>query len=201
MKTVKVKVYEYDELTKEAQEKVLEKLWDLNVDYDWWECVYEDATIIGKLMGIDISKIYFSGFSSQGDGACFEGTYQYQKRSVKSLTEYAPQDKKLHRIVNALYQLQKEHFYRLQATIKHQGRDYHKNCTIIDIEDTQGYSLLVSKDVEDELSELLRDFMDWIYRILETEYNYQTEQAQIEETIRANDYQFLADGTMANCLK
>jgi len=162
MKTVKVKVYEYDELTKEAQEKVLEKLWDLNVDYDWWECVYEDATIIGKLMGIDISKIYFSGFSSQGDGACFEGTYQYQKGSVKSLTEYAPQDKKLHRIVTALSQLQKRNFYKLNAHIKHSGYYYHKYCTDIDIEDEQGYELGITAEDRAELEKLLRDFMDWI---------------------------------------
>jgi hypothetical protein len=200
MREVKVKLYEYDELSEEAQEKVIEKYSDINTNYDWWDTTYEDTKEIGKLMGIDITNIYFSGFSSQGDGACFEGSYQYAKNSVKALKEYAPQDKELHRIAEGLYKLQKEHFYRLQATVKQSGRSYHKYSTDIRIEDAQGYRIELKMTVENELSTLLRDFMEWIYRMLEKEYEYQTAEAQIEETIRANDFQFLKDGTTANCL-
>jgi hypothetical protein len=201
MQTVKVKVYEYDELSKEAQERVIEKLRGINTNYDWWDTTYEDTKEIGKRIGIDIEDIHFSGFYSQGDGACFIGSYQYAKNSVKSLKGYAPQDKELHRIVECLYQLQKQNFYRLQATVRHTGRYSHKYSTEIDIEDTQGYNMGISDSITLELTELLRDFMDWIYRTLEKEYDYQTSQEAIEEAIRANDYQFLIDGRMANCLK
>ena len=36
-------IYEYDELTIEAQWQALNNLSDINVDYDWWACTYEDA--------------------------------------------------------------------------------------------------------------------------------------------------------------
>ena len=40
-------VYSFDELSKEAQEKAIERLYNINVDYDWWDGVYYDAGEIG----------------------------------------------------------------------------------------------------------------------------------------------------------
>ena len=55
--TVKTEVFKFDELSKEAQQIALEKLYDLNVNYDWWESVYEDAGSIGlKITGFDIDR-------------------------------------------------------------------------------------------------------------------------------------------------
>jgi hypothetical protein len=47
MKTIEVKLYSFDELSEEAKEKAIEKLYDLNVDYEWWEMTYDDASQIG----------------------------------------------------------------------------------------------------------------------------------------------------------
>lgn len=47
MKTIEIKLYSFEELSKEAQTKVLEKYSDINVDYDWWDSTYEDAERIG----------------------------------------------------------------------------------------------------------------------------------------------------------
>ena len=46
---------------------------------DWYESTFDDAKAIGALMGMDIDGIYFSGFCSQGDGACFEAGLSYRK--------------------------------------------------------------------------------------------------------------------------
>lgn len=75
-------------LSKERRSKLLEEYRNVNVEYDWWDGLFEgfveQLTEIGitvdthevKLMSgktrQDLS-IYFSGFWSQGDGACFEG--------------------------------------------------------------------------------------------------------------------------------
>lgn len=40
-------VYEFDELSEEAKEHTLDKLRDINVDYDWWDTTYDDAKQIG----------------------------------------------------------------------------------------------------------------------------------------------------------
>ena len=51
------KVYRFDELTEEAKEKAIEKLWDINVDYEWWDCVFEDAKTIGlEITEFDIDR-------------------------------------------------------------------------------------------------------------------------------------------------
>ena len=48
---------------------------------------------------------------------------------------------------------------------------------------------------EEELRDAARSFMDWIYSMLEKEYEYQTGEENAAESIRANEYTFLADGT------
>ena len=40
-------IYTWAELNDEQQEKAIEELWDLNVDYAWWDGVYEDASSVG----------------------------------------------------------------------------------------------------------------------------------------------------------
>lgn len=59
MKTVtrEFKVFTFAELSEEAREKVLMDMCDLNVDYDWWGCTYEDAQIIGcKISSFDTGR-------------------------------------------------------------------------------------------------------------------------------------------------
>lgn len=57
MKTIEIKLYKFSELPEEAKEKAIEKLSNINVDYNWWEGVYEDAEQIGlKLTGFDIGR-------------------------------------------------------------------------------------------------------------------------------------------------
>ena len=50
-------IYTWDELNEKQQEKAIEKLWDLNVDYDWWDGVYEDASSVGlTISGFDLGR-------------------------------------------------------------------------------------------------------------------------------------------------
>lgn len=57
MKTIKINLYQYDELSDKAKQKAIENLHDINVDYDWWEFVYDDAENIGlKITGFDTGR-------------------------------------------------------------------------------------------------------------------------------------------------
>lgn len=194
MRIKKTKIYPFDELSEEAKEKAVENLYNINVDYEWWDFVYEDTREVGKLMGIDIDNIYFSGFSSQGDGACFEGDYEYKKGSVKAIMKYTPKDIELHRIAKEFQMLQKKYFYQLSASVKQSGHYFHKYCTVIDVGHNDFYSYRLPDGCEDDLTELLRDFMEWIYRKLEKAYEYLTSEEAIIETIKANEYEFTEDG-------
>lgn len=194
MRTIRIKLYKFNELSKEAKQTAIEKLYDINTDYDWWDYTYEDAKEIGKLMGIDIDEIYFSGFSSQGDGACFEGNYSYNKECVKKVKEYAPTDERLHSIVERLLSIQKENGYKLTATVKQSGHYSHEFCTSIDVYKDGDYA---EDKTEEELKDILRDYMRWIYKQLNAEYDYRTTEAAIIETIHANEYEFTKDGKLA----
>jgi hypothetical protein len=68
-----LKTYTYEQLTDEAKENVKQWWWEHGAEYEWWDCAYEDFKEDGKALGFDVGKINFSGFYSQGDGACWSG--------------------------------------------------------------------------------------------------------------------------------
>jgi hypothetical protein len=206
MRTVTKSVYQFDELSDAAKETAREWFRTASADDEFWEATYADADSIAKLMGIEIDQkpvqtmggttryepaIFFTGFSSQGDGACFEGRYSYAKGGAAKVRTHAPVDEKLHAIADGLQAVQKAHGYKLYAKVKQSGHYSHSGCT--DIEVMKGDDC-APDEAETEVKRLLRAFMDWIYRQLETEYEYQNEDEQVDENIRANEYEFEADG-------
>jgi hypothetical protein len=210
-RTIEKTVFAFDELSDRAKESAREWYREGNLDYEWWDCVYEDAAQCGKILGIDLMtrtaklmgggtrmepNIYFSGFCSQGDGACFQGSYSYAKGATKAIREYAPDDKDLHAIADGLQEMQRKAFYRIEAQVKHRGHYYHEMCTEIDVTDSRTGNY-VGGDTEDACVELLRDFMRWIYKRLESEHDYLQSNESVDESIRANEYEFDEDGKPA----
>lgn len=142
--------------------------------HDWWDSTFYDAKAIGALMGFDIDDIYFSGFSSQGDGACFTGALHYRKGAAAAVKSYAPLDLELHRIASAWQDAHKAHGWKVTATVKHSGYYNHANCTSFDFEDPRHIHDWTQPGFnESAFIEPARDFMRWIYRQLETESEYQ----------------------------
>lgn len=47
MRIKETKVYLFDELSDDAKEKAIEKLYDINVNHEWWEFTFEDAKTVG----------------------------------------------------------------------------------------------------------------------------------------------------------
>ncbi len=47
MQTVEVQVFEFDELTGSAKERARDWYRRDALDYEWWDCIYEDAKTIG----------------------------------------------------------------------------------------------------------------------------------------------------------
>ena len=205
-----IKIYQFAELEGSAKDKARERYRQGNCDDCFWsECTIDDAKEIGKYMGIDIENIYFSGFWSQGDGACFEGTWRASDVKADKLDEYAPQDKELHRIVDGLVEIAKE-YPESSFSVKHTGHYSHSHSTSFDVslndpkEDELEYDSPEWKaaqekwaESEETLTQLARDYMDWIYKSLEQEWDYQNSNEQVDEAIRANEYEFLEDGTRA----
>lgn len=196
-------IYTFDELSESAKEKAREWYRNGQLDYDWWDFVYDDADKIASIIGIDIGRkgkntpaIYFSGFWSQGDGACFEGSYRYKKGWRKELQEYAPRNEHnadIWQIAEALQAIQASQFYKLEATCRHRGHYQHSGCMSVEVTHTDSLYRDVG-DAEGEIRDQLRLFADWIYDRLEQEHDWLTSDEQVDESIRANEYTFNEDG-------
>lgn len=59
MRTIRTKVYKFNELSKKVQETVLRNQCFINIETDWWESVYEDA----ERVGLKITDFSIEGYS------------------------------------------------------------------------------------------------------------------------------------------
>lgn len=193
MKTLEIKALKYNELSSDAQTKAREWMREAQAGDNYFsECVIEDAKQCASLIGIRIDDVYWSGFSSQGDGACFTGRWSADDVQPGKLAEHAPQDKELHRIAAEFERLAKE-YPEASFTVRHSGHYSHKGCTDFSFSfDDEREEV---GEAEDALTEASRDLMDWIYGRLEKEYEYVNSDEQIVESIRANEYDFTEDGS------
>jgi hypothetical protein len=206
---IETTVYRLDELSADAKAKAREWYRDGALDHDWYAFVYEDFERICDTLGVQLQtrpvplygggtqqrpSIWFSGFWSQGDGACFEGSYHHAKGSPQKIRDYAPTDGELHRLADTLGAIQRRNFYQLHAGISHRGRYYHEYCMRISVERDSAVYQDMTADADDVVTEAMRDLARWLYRQLEHEYEHQMSDAVVDESIRANEYTFTASG-------
>jgi hypothetical protein len=192
--TKTVTAYKFSELSPPARARALESFRDINTDYKWYEPVYENMQAIGAILGIEIDKMYFSGFSSQGDGACFEGSFRYEKDCVKKIMEYAPRNVYVHAIARNIAAIQKRYFYGITGRVKHSGHYYHNFCTDFSFNNVYPTDIPLSSEDEKSYISEIRDLMQWFYRQLEVQYDYLTSDEAVIESIESNDYDFTIEG-------
>jgi hypothetical protein len=206
--TVTLEAFDFAELSDKAKERARQWFRDLLAqESDWWDAVYDEADRFAALLGIEIDRktirlsggrerqepaIYFSGFSSQGDGACFTGRYRYAKQAPAALKSEAPLDVTLQRIATGLQAIQRRFGYRLEARITHSDRYYHAYSTDIEVllNGEEPVDVVTAKEVAD----LLRDYMNWVYRQLEQEDESRLSDENVDAGIEANEYVFDANG-------
>lgn len=214
METVAVEVFKFEELEDSAKETARQWWRELeSQDFGGSGDIFEPAETAAKLLGIELDRsdvplhgggkrsdpnILYSGFSSQGDGASFTGTYHYRKGSRKAVRAEFGTDSKLWAIADGLTELQRKHGYKLAGRITQRGHYVHKHTMYLDPyrADKNGFEIdsEVDAEVGDELLELMRDFAEWIYRGLEAEYDYRMSDECVDDSIIANEYRFTVNG-------
>lgn len=185
-------VYELDEV----KEKAIEKNRYINVDFDEWSaCIIEKWNEKLEKIGFCNTAIYFSGFSSQGDGACFDNdSYHFDLNLLLKNVDLTDEERE------KIYSLKGN--FDLTIERSHNGGLYcHENTRYINIdcfyiEDEEEKSLL--NKFEKLLEELRESLCIQIYEDLEKEYYYLTSDDSIYETLQANDYYFESNGDIAN---
>ena len=182
----------------EQRELLLERHRYINVEHDhWWDCVYEDFKQDMREVGIHVNRIYFSGFCSQGNGACFEGTFD----NVRTYLDHHHKDQ--YPMIRKLL----EHDGEVYAECKHSGHYYHQYCTEFWVvsdtltgmlpQPTEFHEQIVDQwdkllddevdALEQDITEQWRSYMGDLYRKLEEQYDYLVSDEAVWETIEANE--------------
>lgn len=204
--TTTATVYEYHELSPEAKEQARQWWIDAMDSSDFAEYPIEDAGRIAELMGIEFKQrpfktvggstryepcVWWSGFSCQGDGASFEGTFRPRDGSYERVKEHAPVDEELHRLAKAF-----DEAFKLAGTTAYcsiSTRGYYSHSGTMEFE-FDWCDDAVSEENFEAAQKLIidacRSFADWIYRQIEQEYEYQTSEEAIAEVMEANEYTF-----------
>ena len=202
MRNVAIKVYKFAELSDEAKNEIIDRNRHTLVDHEWYYDIIDGfKTEIAPAFGIDCSQVYFSGFGSQGDGLCFEGSFEYRKgmtSAVKRLEIYNSDGRnELLDIATEVAGLQRSNFYGLYGIAKHSGVYCHSRSVKIDVRrDGPGYSgdIDPAEGTDEAYAECLRDLMHWLYRQLESEYFHLTSDEAIAEWLDEGEYEYTADG-------
>lgn len=206
---IETTVYRLDELDNAAKDRARAWYRQADFDHDWFEFVYDDFERVCAIIGVELKTspvrlygggtrqkpcIWFSGFWSQGDGACFEGRYGHATGAPRTIRGHAPKDDELHRIADVLQAIQRRNFYQLHATVTHRDRYYHEYSMAISVERDSPTWQDMTADAEETVIEALRDLARWLYRQLERKYDYLTSDHLVDKAITANAYTFTAGG-------
>jgi hypothetical protein len=183
----------------EVNAELIEKYRHFNVDnLEWWDSTYECFRNDMQEVGIEVERMFFSGFWNQGDGACFEGRVDDIKLFLDR--NFAPSDYPLIRKLVAAG----GHVY---VECGHTGYYYHENSTAFSIgadsfatcleTPTETHEQVINAldfalstemmRFEEDAIEIFRNFMRKLYRELEQEYDYLTSDEAVKESIIAND--------------
>jgi hypothetical protein len=215
MRTITKNLYSFDELSPEAKERAINdaRQDEGRLGYEWWGGVYDCFKSDMKTHGIGVDKIYFSGFWSQGDGACFTG---YIDLTTEQLLSALPDQLRKDLITfNAKCRLlgysPLDISYR--AKIEHSGHYYHSGTMRIaspynveiqesDVDESPLLDEMVMlrdaiddrNEYDDLALEIARGHADDLYRLLEQEYEYLTSEEFIAESLSNHDYEYDENG-------
>ena len=165
----------------EVKDKAIKVNWYINVDYDWWDYIYDDAAEIG--LNINGFDVYLTNYCT-GEllASCREvadrimihhgETCDTYKLAKAFLAEAEP-------LIIWLYRVEESRF-----DIYHRGG-------VADTYSEKEYKLAKLE------REFKRDLLMEYAVILKKDYEYLTSSEAIEATLRANEYEFNEDGTIA----
>jgi len=168
MRTVRTKVYSFNELSNEAQQTAINNMSDINVNHDWWTSTYEDAENIGLKItsfNLDRNRNATGEFSLS---ACEVAQNVFNEHGEDCETYKTAQK-----------------FIEVWQPIFDDYMD----------ENSENYE---SQELENELQQLEDNFLNELVEdysiILQNESEYLQSDEAIKETILANDYEFTKDG-------
>lgn len=202
-------VYMYSELSERAKKKAIEKLWDINVDYDWWDYVVNEY-LPNFMKESSLSGTYGGEFDlERGSFIRIDGIHtsvrELQEKATATQTGYPDAYAKIIKpFFDQFTEKELRQLCRLesaQIVCGLRGSTGRRNAfREIESYGTSCKHARITKLI-DKLENAWEDLVNstehyWLH-LLRREYEYLTSKEAIEECIEANDYHFYEDGTIA----
>ena len=170
MRTIEINLYQFNELSPEAQQKAIDSLQTINVEHDWWQFTYDDADSIGvEINGFGIDWI------RKGQQLFASVIIDNPKKAAKLIIANHGKDCETYKIAESFL----AEGEKLAQTLKGEENEY---------------------ELEEKTEELEEQFIEDISRayatILSNEYGYLTSTEAIIEIILANEYEFTEKGEL-----
>ena len=187
MKTIEIKLYEFNELSEKAQERALEDLRDINVESDsWFDYIMEDAKEF--CLSIEEFDLYRKN--------C-EVVFLYNaKETIKAIKENAGGE--LLGIAQEYEQQIKELFKAYSDYDKYREWLMERGYTLdgLEFEDWVLEETEYEEDKENIYIEFLDEIGEYYLSMLQSSYDYSISDEAIIDTIEANGYEFTEDGKL-----
>ena len=182
VREVTFKVYQFDELSEEVKEKVLDDCRFIMVEYfNWWEFVNEDAENIGlEIVEFDLNRRYIKIRLNTS-----------VLNSVESAMQWFGESTEEYKLVKSYY----------DAIMKLADSDEVKEY-LEENPDDDAYDAIYNMSLDDRFyDEYINDMKRVFLRMLENEFNYLTSDEAIIEMFEANDYEFFETGKVFNAME
>ena len=203
MRTIELTIYKFEELETNIQSRVLSNLSDINTGYEWYDGEFDYWKDKLEEFGFMTPEIFFSGFSSQGDGACFacksidlERAWKFFKLDMAKRDDWINRKLKHHEAWLYDY-LDNYVSFGIQCV---NSRYSHENSYTINsycYKPTRGLLDKFYTIFEAWLEEFRLGLCMEIYHNLSDEYEHLISEEAIRDTILANEYEFFPDGKIA----
>jgi len=186
MRTIRTKIYSFNELNKEAQAVAIDKMREINTEHDdWYKYIFEGFKEILTEAGFLDANIQFSGFWSQGDGLCFDAKIDASKFATTI------NEKRVCNLINEglidELTIEKTSFANHYVHEKTRFVDY----SICNGDNCNKILETLCEKIENKRLKLCKEF----YSTLEKDYYLLQSDEEVKETILANEYEFLSNGT------
>ena len=183
-------VYKFDELSKEAQEKALEKQREFEGEI-WTADDYLIPNFKEEMEKYGVSRIdvSYSGFWSQGDGASFTGLVDLKKyiKETKQEKYYAKLLKAMENedVDDSLLIERTSHQYAHENTIRANDVRYNGEDKEIQAQ---------ADRLSEEMTSFAREKSRELYKQMNDDYDNATSDESLKDSINVNEYEFTEDG-------
>ena len=186
MKTEQVKIYKFSELSPEVQQKVLDKMREINTDYDWYDSDFESFKEQMEEKGLSCDSFAFDLY----DRDCYM-VRPHIDNIRKFLKSAFTDDEKL------LYEIDEERKKEFEDVVNKLEESY--DYAIKENNGRSGYNYVEGLDEAGDIlgidyDEYVKDTMKDFLKQLQETYDYLESDEAIRDTILANEYDFLEDG-------